>query len=237
MVYLVSRRRWRALLFTGAAIVLYAVATFAVFGTLPFESFVSYHLPRLMSGEAFSSLLNLYIIKVINASVWGVPYKLTLLGLIGDADPAVIAKYLTTAFSILLLIVLVVAGHRHFRMDSVRVTSGRTDNVISAVLAPAWLAIVILAQLRSPALGDTYGNLAVIWLVSTLAANTWQWRSLWLLPLWGLLANPMLLPIGPPEPTMDLYISLAVQLIVFVLALTTALRSPIETIPNDPNVA
>ena len=54
---------------------------------------------------------------------------------------------------------------------------------------------------------------------------------------WGLLATATLRPFGPPEPTMDLYLSLAVQLIVFAVALATALRSSVKTWQLDPNTA
>lgn len=227
LIYLAARRRWRGLLYTCGAIALYAALTLAVFGWAPFAAFSSYQLPRLLSGEAFSSLLEILVVKVTTLSVAGIPPKLSLLGLL-DADPNRIATLLSWVFSIFLLVIPVVTGMRHHRVRPSKEETGCSRRT-SAILAASWLSMLVLAQMRSPLLPWVYGSLPALWLVVLFALGTRRWSPLWFLPVWAVLATPMLVPIGPPTPTLDLYFTLIAQLITLALAVVATLRAPIPT--------
>ena len=121
--YLVFRRRWRAVVSTGAAMIAFCALTLLVFGPAPFKAFISYQRPRLASGEAFSFAWEYIRPLVLNTSVMGVAYKLDKLGLLGGADPGGAARVITWAFSGLLLALTATAGLRHGRR-----VAGETDD-------------------------------------------------------------------------------------------------------------
>lgn len=146
VLYLLLQRRWRELAWTGVFTAVFALAALAVVGTTPFVQFFRYLLPRLVSGEAFSFVTEALVITT-NLSVPGTVWKLDLLGIEGGArllGPA------STVYTVLILIATWFAA----RLDVDRM--GRVQ---------IWLALLILASLRSP-LVPIYGVAPVLWLMT-----------------------------------------------------------------------
>ena len=73
LAYLVVRRSWRAVAWTAGWMAVYAGATLALFGTKPYVAFLTYHLPRLASGDAFSFARDNIRPMTLNGSVMGLP--------------------------------------------------------------------------------------------------------------------------------------------------------------------
>lgn len=76
LVHLAVRRRWRELAATLVAIAALVVLAAVVLGTGPLGSFVTDHLPRMSSGEAFAFTED----NPDNASLYGIAFKLAALG-------------------------------------------------------------------------------------------------------------------------------------------------------------
>jgi alpha-1,2-mannosyltransferase len=146
VLYLLLQKRWRDLAWTGAFAAVVALLTVGVTGTVPFAQFFRYLLPRLVSGEAFSFATETLVITT-NLSIPGTVWKLDLLGIEGGRSllgPA------STVYTVLILIATWFAA----RLDVDRI--GRVQ---------IWLALLILASLRSP-LVPTYGVAPVLWLMT-----------------------------------------------------------------------
>ena len=149
--YLLVRREWRAAAWTAAWSAAFAVASLALYGTAPWIEFF-HELPRLLSGEAFAAFRNPAAIAN-NQSVPGLVFKLKLAGVpymdfaamrvLGWAYTA--AALATTAWLAL-----------RARPD------GREPLV--------WLAILILATMRSPFL-PTYAGFPTLWLATLVLAT------------------------------------------------------------------
>jgi len=154
VLFLLLRRDWRAAWWTvgfGSALV---AISMAAFGLAPFEAFLD-HVPKLMSGEAFPAFRNPAAVG-INGSIPGIVFKLGLFGVPGMNFEAMrIVGWLYT--------LVVIAGTTWLAL---RVRDDR--------LAPlVWLAILILATLRSPFL-PTYAPFPSMWLATLLAALAWR---------------------------------------------------------------
>ena len=191
-----------------------------LFGLKPFESFIQYQVPRLISGEAFSFAWEYIHPMTVNSSVMGVAYKLEELGL--PVDPAGPAKVLVWMHTVLLLIVLAVAGWKGRRVltdDS----SQEQSNGLRLNVVRVWLVLLILGQMRSPFLPWTYGNVAVLWLLALLIpCEGKRWiKMVFLGAVWCVYATTLPLPFGPSGITLDLVFSLCATF--GVLALCTGL--------------
>jgi alpha-1,2-mannosyltransferase len=146
VIYLLLQKRWRDLAWTALFGAAFSALTLAVLGTVPFERFFRFLLPRLISGEAFSFVTESLVITT-NLSVPGTVWKLDFLGI--EGGDALLGP-VSTVYTVLLLIVTWFAA----RLDVDRL--GRVQ---------LWLALLILASLRSP-LVPIYGVAPVLWLMS-----------------------------------------------------------------------
>jgi hypothetical protein len=150
-VDLIVRRRWRALGWTAAMGVAIVLVTLADLGWSPFAAFLK-HLPGLVGGEAFPAFRNPAAIA-INMSVPGTVFKLKLFGVAGASfEAAKIVGWIYTVVAIWATVVL-----------ARRTLSGEERPL-------AWMAILILATLRSPFLPQTYGVFPSLWLLTLLAS-------------------------------------------------------------------
>ena len=148
--YLLLRRDWRAVGWTSAWSVVFAVATLAAFGATPYVDFLE-HMPKLLSGEAFPAFRNLHAIGV-NQSVPGLVFKLKLWGVPHmDFTAMKIVGWIYTA------VVVAVTAWLALRVRP----RGREPFI--------WLIILILATLRSPFL-PTYAGFPTLWLATLAAA-------------------------------------------------------------------
>jgi alpha-1,2-mannosyltransferase len=196
VVYLLLQKRWRDLAWTAVFGLAFALLSLAVTGAPPFERFFSYLLPRLLSGEAFSFVTEALVVTT-NLSVPGTVWKLDFLGIEGGRallGPA------STAYTVFILAATWFAS----RLDVDRM--GRVQ---------IWLALVVLASLRSP-LVPIYGVAPVLWLmtlqldrVDTLKALVWFGVS------WFFISS---LPPAPnPVVTIALYGVAQVAMLYWVL--------------------
>ena len=151
IVYLVVRRQWRALAWTAgfsAALVLVSVLDT---GWAPYHAFL-HQLPKLLGGEAFPAFRNPVSIAK-NYSVPGMVFKLHLFGLPGASFGAM--KIVGWIYTLIALAATVVLSRRTLNRDKQPLI---------------WLAILILASLRSPFL-PSYVLISALWLLTLLAAT------------------------------------------------------------------
>ena len=146
VAYLLLRRRWLDLAWVAAFTLVFALATLAVTGASPFIKFVTDLAPRLASGEAFSFVTETLTIST-NLSVPGFVWKLDLLGIEGGSAMLGSASAVYTLF-------ILVAIWLGARLD--------VDRVCRVQI---WLALLIVASLRSP-LVPIYGAAPILWLLT-----------------------------------------------------------------------
>jgi glycosyl transferase family 87 len=156
LIPLAAQRRWKALGMTFVAAAAITLISLPVLGTAPYVSFFEYHLPRLLSGEAFAfqdswpEVASELIAS--NQSVKGFVDKLALLGL-----PA--ALELKTVLSIgYVLAVLALASHASKRANT---------PYAQAVL---WLGLLTLGALSSPGAWADYVLVSAIWMLAFTSA-------------------------------------------------------------------
>jgi alpha-1,2-mannosyltransferase len=160
VLYLLARREWRAVLWTGAFSVLLLVLTVVDVGWQPFVAFRQ-QFPRLLSGEAFPAFRNPAAVA-INQSIPGLVFKLKLFGAAGMGFGA--SRIVGTLYMLL-------------AVASTVMLARRTPRDAGGPLV--WVAILILATLRSPFLPQSYAPFPAIWLLTLLAATaTPERRSL-----------------------------------------------------------
>jgi hypothetical protein len=152
VVWLLARRQWSAVLWTAAWGIGYCVLTVLAFGTAPFASFLD-HLPRLLSGESFPAFRNPNAMA-INLSVPGLLFKAELFG--APRPSFDLMKTVGSAWMVVAVAVTLFAALRARR--------DRDQPLL-------WLAVIILATLRSPFLPQAYGTLPSLWLLTLVAAR------------------------------------------------------------------
>jgi hypothetical protein len=161
VLYLIARRQWRAVAWTGAFCILLLALTLADVGWQPFAAFRQ-QFPGLLSGEAFPAFRNPRAVAV-NQSIPGIVFKLKLLGVPGmDFDAMRIVGSVYMLFAAVATILLARRSIPENRRPI------------------AWMIVLILATFRSPFLPQSYGSFPSLWfltlLVATALPRTW---SLW----------------------------------------------------------
>jgi hypothetical protein len=225
VIFLLLQKRWRAVLWTGGWMIAYALLTLIVFGPKPYEAFFSYQMPRLAGGEAFSFAAENFAALTKNTSVLGIAHKLGKLGVL--SNPAPIAKTLVWGYTVVLVAVLIVVGRRRFGWTAGPDTND-PQNGHRRALACAWVAILVLAQLRSPFLPWSYGNLAVLMLLTLLfpirrSEPRAILRAILIAIAWAMLAVTIPLAAGPPIPAPDIIFTLCATVVTFI-AVAAALK-------------
>jgi hypothetical protein len=205
--YLLLRREWSVVAWTtawGVAILAVAVADL---GTAPFAAFLD-HLPRLLSGEAFPAFRNPDAIA-INESVPGLVFKSGLLG--GPALGFSAARVVGWAYTLFLIAVTVWLARRRTPRD----------------YAPlVWIAILILATMRSPFLPH-YAGFPSLWLATLLAAAWWDRPSVRSTAIVWLVVLAINLGQGYPSPTVQAIWTFVHTIAAFALVVV-ALRATTE---------
>jgi hypothetical protein len=161
LILLLTQRRWREALWTIGFGVLYCAGVLAIAGSAPFHEFVSYQLPRLLSGEAFDFFKERADAKLINNSMYGVPYKLEVLGLV--RDPARLAPVLSRIYTVALVVLAVALGRKAPRPAVLESRAARAER------AMVWMAIVNLGAMQSP-FAPSYALLGTVWLLTLWAS-------------------------------------------------------------------
>jgi hypothetical protein len=191
VVYLATQRRWKDLAWTGAFVAGFTGLAFLVLGATPFTAFVDYHLPRLANGDAFA-FGDAWpdfaaALAAANQSPAGVVSKLEALGVAADG----LLTPLNAIYSIAIVALAVWAGRR----DGSRARRAQT-----------WVALLLLASLRSPGAWGDYVPVPGIWLLTLLGTETATsarrvatlsiaWVLLFFLP--GVVPTPVLPPLVP----------------------------------------
>jgi hypothetical protein len=161
VVFLLARRQWRAAVWTGAMSIALAVLALIDLGWTPFAAFLD-HFPGLVGGEAFPAFRN-PAAMAINFSVPGLAFKLKLFGVPGMGFVA--AKIFGWIYTLAAVVAVLLAARR-------------SESTPEKPLV--WLAILILATLRSPFLPQAYAALPPLWLLTLLAATYHpSARTLW----------------------------------------------------------
>jgi hypothetical protein len=168
VLYLLLRGEWRAIGWTAVFGIALIAISLADVGWEPYRAFL-HEMPRLMSGEAFSAFRNPAGI-VGNGSVPGIVFKLKFFGVpYMGFDAMRIVGWLYS---------LVVIAGTVWVVQRVR-TDGREPVV--------WLAILVLATMRSPFMA-TYAFFPAMWLATLAVALRWHAGASAIVPALGWMA-------------------------------------------------
>jgi hypothetical protein len=216
VAYLLARRQWRAAAWTAAFSGVVVLLSLLDGGLAPFVAFRE-QLPRVLGGEAFAAFRNPSAVAV-NLSIPGIVFKLKLFGVAGMGFAA--AKVVGWIYTLVVLgaIALVARG-------------AARDGEAPA----AWLAILILATLRSPFLPQGYGAFPAVWLLTLLAAYRLPTaKNLLLLALVWVCFN-LYVPLDSIAPRVLALITVVPQLATIAVAVI-ALRWPlaVEATETEP---
>jgi len=195
LVPLVLQRRWRALMWTVVGMTVLTTAAWFVLGPAPFEAFVSQHLPRLRSGDAFAFdevwpewkdwLL------AGNISLFSFVRKLSGLGLIHENLE--LARVVQSLFvGVLFLAACFTRWRGTTRQRALR-----------------WMALLNLAAFSSPAAWGDYIPVGTLWMLLFLfdGGTAQRWSVGALIAFCALL--PGIVAIGDfPSPHSALFLSL-----------------------------
>jgi hypothetical protein len=172
LLVLAASRRWRAIALTSAWAGALIALALLVFGRRPFDDFMSYQIPAIASGAAFAFNDKPEWIPT-NYGAYALVAKLRLLGVPGMTHQTGIAAASVYGLVVLGCAVLVVA--RAWRRGSEM--AGALDSPV------LWLALLNLAALRSPYVGDGYAQVGTLWLLALVAS-----RRDWSRGQWGVIA-------------------------------------------------
>jgi hypothetical protein len=146
VLYLLFQKRWTEAAWTAGCTIVLALVTLAAVGLGPFTQFITYMLPKLESGTAFSFVTDVLTIST-NLSIPGTVWKLPLLGI--DVGRAALGT-VSGIYTVLLLVAIWLGARR---------------DVDRAGRVQIWLALLILASLRSPIV-PIYGAAPILWLMT-----------------------------------------------------------------------
>jgi alpha-1,2-mannosyltransferase len=208
VVFLIARRQWRALAWTAAMGVLLLAVSLLDTGFAPFVDF-AHHLPGLLGGEAFPAF-RVPLAMAINLSIPGLVFKAKLFGVPGMGFPlAKVVGWLWTLFALWATVRLALRARSE------------------ADLAIAWLAVLVLAILRSPFLPVAYGVFPALWLLTLLAAiPSPSRRAVTVAVLWWLALAVYLPQDWSDSPRFLALLTLVPQAAMVLLVLVVLRRAP-----------
>ncbi len=216
LVYLLVRREWKALGWTAGFSGLLVAWTLADTGWAPFAAFL-HHLPGILGGEAFPAFRN-PAATAINLSVPGLVFKLRLFGVPGMGFPA--SKIVGWVYTIVAVWATVVLARRAPRGGAAPI---------------AWLAVIVLATLRSPFLPQVYGVFPPLWLLALVLADAPAHRTVsWAVLGWSVF-NLYVPTDAPLDPRATALVTLLPQALAIGLAAFIVRRpAAASTLARDP---
>jgi hypothetical protein len=139
----------------------FVALTLMVFGRKPFDDFLSYQIPAIASGAAFSFNDKPQWIPT-NYGVYALVAKVRLLGFggMGHETGTVVASAYGAVLMVLVVVLLIRIAIRERN-------TGRS--ILESPLV--WLSLLNLAALRSPYVGDGYAQVGTLWLVALVASQ------------------------------------------------------------------
>jgi hypothetical protein len=213
LVYLLVRRKWRALAWTSGLIAALVVISLLDTGWTPYKAFLD-HLPRLLGGESFPAFRNPGAFAK-NYSVPGMAFKLQLFGVTGASFAAM--KIVGWIYTLVVLAITVIVARR---------TLNREDEPL------VWLGILIVASLRSPFL-PAYAVIPVLWLLTLLAATVAPTVRMLCGTLLAWVILNIAIPQQGPDPRLSSVILLLPQAVIVIL-IVLALRNRPDSSGHAP---
>lgn len=182
-IVLLVQRRIRPAAWTAGFGVIFVLLSLLMLGTNPMVSFLTYTLPRLSTGAAFTFMDDDPFSIFTNMAPFGLPFKLQLAGL-DISDPWALGRRIGRVYSVLLAIMTIVAARR---------TQGRHNQAV------VWMSLLVLAALQSP-FAPGYVTIGLLWAITLLTAEVQTLRGgILLVLLW------LLITIIPPIPNPQLF--------------------------------
>jgi len=210
-VLLLVQRRWRAAAVTCAVAAALCALSLLVLGTKTWGDFLFYHLPHVQSGEALRFLDRSTREIAFNLAPFGLAFKLRELGFAGWGWPQ--ARLIGSVYTVLLLALAALAG-RNRGSPAHRLT--------------VWLAVVMLASLRSPYAAPFVLSTVVVLLV-VLTAEVRSRRGLAAyVAFWALVS----VPTPGHDAAVLVAVSLARALALYAVLVWAALRPERATSPE-----
>lgn len=202
-VMVLVQRRWRAVGFTVLAAALIGGLSLVVLGSQVWRDFFFYQLPRVQSGEALRFMVATPREVAFNAAPFGIPFKLAALGFEGWGWPE--ARLFGNLYSVLLLVLAVMAARNQ----------GSPRHRLCV-----WMAMVVLASLRSP-YAAPFVLCGLVLLGLPLVAEV---RSRTSLVVFLAIASTFTLQTPPSAPSLDIALSMVRLLVVYVVLVWVVLR-------------
>jgi alpha-1,2-mannosyltransferase len=183
-ILILVRRQWRAVGFTVVAAAALGALSVAVLGTKVWSDFLFYHLPKVQSGEALRFLAETRMNIDFNVAPFGIPFKLGALGLEGWGWPE--ARLFGSVYTVIVMVLAVLAG-RNGGSPRHRLT--------------VWLAIAMLASLRSPYAAPFVLVTVILMLLPMAAEARSRWTVAAFVGAWLVFLLPWPLPNRPQVTT------------------------------------
>jgi hypothetical protein len=219
-IVLLGQRRFRSAAWTAGFGVFFLALSVLTIGVNPLRSFLTYTLARISSGEAFAFLAHGPFNILVNMAPFGLPFKLQLIGL-DVGDPWVLARRIGHAYTVVLIILAIVATRR--------LGDRRTQ-------AMTWMSLLVLAALQSP-FAPAYVTVGFLWATTLMAVEVHRLRDgIALVLLWFLLT--VKLPISN-LPLLAVYSLLqsALGIGVLIWLIVRTARLPESLAPTRAGVA
>lgn len=153
-IVLLAQRRPRAAAWTAGAGVVLLALSLLLLGLQPMQSFLTYTLPRISSGETFAFLDDTVFNVLTNMGAFGLPFKLQLLG-VPIRDPWISARLLSRIFTVIILALAAFALRR---------SNDRRTQAIS------WMSLLVLGALQSP-FAPAYVTIGLLWAITLLVPD------------------------------------------------------------------
>ena len=218
-IYLIATKRWRAVAWTLAGGAAWVGLSLVVVGPATFERFVTYQLPRIMSGEAFAWCFERTTCVINNQAPYGLPFKLSSMGYLSDPSP--LGHAIATVYPWIVAVLAIWAGLRTAPKGS----TGEGGAPARAARARAWTSVALLASLTPYLVPAAYGPFATFWTLMLLAGHVRSRAGALLLAIAWIAAFQM-----PASPTSDakMALSIVTALVLLGVNVWTALGTRLD---------